>query len=171
VLAVEGEEPVIADRHTRGVAPEVAQDGGCATEGRLGVDDPVGLEERVDEGSPRRRGAQRLAAARQVELALRVAQGRAVDPNGVALMAEAAEERIHPPAPCCRGRTAIRGVHVRRDDRRMAAVASSISLKKMLVCSGGRRQVASSPLKIVLRWPQRARVLTLIDYSRIIIRL
>lgn len=53
VLAVEGEEPVIADCPAMRVAPEVAQDGGCATEGRLGVADPVGPEERVDEGSPR----------------------------------------------------------------------------------------------------------------------
>ena len=64
VVAVEGEEPVIADRHTMGVAPEVAQDGGCAAEGRLGVDDPVGLEERVDEDTPLRRVTKVLAAAR-----------------------------------------------------------------------------------------------------------
>ncbi len=68
VLAVEGEQPVIADRHAMGVAPEIAQDGGRATEGRLGVDDPVGLEERVDEGAPRGRGPQVLAAAGEVEL-------------------------------------------------------------------------------------------------------
>jgi hypothetical protein len=67
VVAVEGEQPVIADRHAVGVATEIPQDSGRAAEGRLGVDHPVGLEERVDEGSPRRRGAQMLAAARQVE--------------------------------------------------------------------------------------------------------
>ena len=56
---------MIADRHAMGVAPEVAQDGGRATEGRLSVDDPVGLEERVDEGPPRGGVAQVLAAARR----------------------------------------------------------------------------------------------------------
>ncbi len=55
VFAVEGEEPVIADRDSMGIAPEIAQDGGRAPEGRLGVDDPVRLEEGVDEGPPLRR--------------------------------------------------------------------------------------------------------------------
>ena len=55
VLAVEGEQAVIADRDAMGVAPEVPQDGGGAAEGRLRIDDPVGLEERVDEGVPARR--------------------------------------------------------------------------------------------------------------------
>ena len=66
-LAIEGEQAVIADRDAMGVAPEIAQDGGRPTEGRLGVDDPVGLEERVDEGVPLRRVAQVLAAAGEVE--------------------------------------------------------------------------------------------------------
>ena len=35
--------------------------------GWFGVDDPVRFEERVDEGGARRRGAQMLAAAREVE--------------------------------------------------------------------------------------------------------
>ena len=30
MLPIEGEQPVVADRHAMGVAPEVAQDGGCA---------------------------------------------------------------------------------------------------------------------------------------------
>ena len=55
VLAIEGEQSVIADRHAMGVAPEVSEDGHSPTEGWLGVDDPVGLEERIDEGPPRRR--------------------------------------------------------------------------------------------------------------------
>jgi hypothetical protein len=42
VLAIEGEEPVIADGHPMGVAPEVPEDGGRSPEGRLGVDNPVG---------------------------------------------------------------------------------------------------------------------------------
>ena len=67
MLAVEGEQPVIADRDAMGVAPEVAQDGGRATEGRLRVDDPVGLEERIDEGVPLRRVAQVLGGAGEVE--------------------------------------------------------------------------------------------------------
>jgi len=50
VVAVEGDQPVVADRHAMGVATEIPQDGGRAAEGRLGVDDPVGLEEGVDEG-------------------------------------------------------------------------------------------------------------------------
>jgi hypothetical protein len=35
-----------------GIAPEIAQDGGRPAEGRLGVDDPVGGEQGVDEGTP-----------------------------------------------------------------------------------------------------------------------
>ena len=69
VLAVEGEQPVIADRDAMGVATEVPQDGGRAPEGGLGVHHPVGLEEGVDEGAPRRRVAQVLAAAGQIEFA------------------------------------------------------------------------------------------------------
>ncbi len=67
MLAIEGKQAVIAERHAMGVAPDVPQDGAGTTEGRLGVDDPVGLEECVDASSPRRPGAQMLAAARQVE--------------------------------------------------------------------------------------------------------
>ena len=67
VVAVEGEQPMIADRHPMGIAPEIAQDGRCATEGRLGVDHPVGLEERIDEGVPLRRVTQVLGAAGEVE--------------------------------------------------------------------------------------------------------
>jgi hypothetical protein len=53
VLAIEGEEPVITDRHTMRVTPEVSEDGHGSTEGWLSVDDPVAREERVDEGVPR----------------------------------------------------------------------------------------------------------------------
>ena len=66
-LAVEGEQSVIADRHAMGVAPEVAQHRGRAAEGRLGVDDPVRVEEGVDEGMPLRRVAQELAAPGEIE--------------------------------------------------------------------------------------------------------
>ena len=69
VVAVEGEQPVIADRDAMGIAPEIAQDGGRAPEGRLGVDDPVRLEEGVDEDPPLRRVTQVLAATGEVELA------------------------------------------------------------------------------------------------------
>ena len=63
-LTVEGEQAVIADRDAMRVAPEVAQDGGRPTEGRFGIDDPVGLEERVDEGPPRASG---LGGARSLQ--------------------------------------------------------------------------------------------------------
>ena len=78
-VAIEGEQPMIADRHAMGIAPEVAQDGGRATEGRLGVDDPVGLEERVDEGVPLRRVAQVLGGAGEVEFVLVVRAAERLD--------------------------------------------------------------------------------------------
>jgi len=54
VLAIEGEEAVVADRYAMGVAPEIPQDGGGATEGGFGIDHPVGLKERIDAAdSPR----------------------------------------------------------------------------------------------------------------------
>ena len=56
VVAIEGEQPVIADRDAMGVAPEIPEDGGGAPEGWLGVDDPVRFEEGVDEGAPRHWG-------------------------------------------------------------------------------------------------------------------
>ena len=62
VVAIEGEQPVIADGHPMGIAAEIAQDGRRAPEGRLDVDHPVGREERVDEGAPRGGGAEMLAA-------------------------------------------------------------------------------------------------------------
>jgi len=52
VMAIEGEEAVIADRHPMGIPPEVAQDGVRATECWFRVDDPVGREERVNEATP-----------------------------------------------------------------------------------------------------------------------
>ena len=52
VVAVEGEQPVVADGHAIGVAAEIPQDGGRPAEGRLGLDHPVGLEEN---GSHQRR--------------------------------------------------------------------------------------------------------------------
>jgi len=79
VLAVEGEESVIADRHAMGVAPEVTQDGGCAPEGGLRVDHPVGVEERVDEGAPRSRRAQVLAAAGEVKFVAVVGAAKRLD--------------------------------------------------------------------------------------------
>jgi hypothetical protein len=67
VVAIEGEQPVIADRHAVGVATEIPQDSGRPAEGRLGVDHPVGLEEGVDETPPGRPIAQVLTAAAQIE--------------------------------------------------------------------------------------------------------
>src|SRR5262245_35924854 len=51
-----------------GVAPEIPQDGGGATVGWLGVDHPVGVEEPVDETSPRGAVAEVLGATGEVEL-------------------------------------------------------------------------------------------------------
>ena len=68
MVTIEGEQAVIADRHAMGVAPEVPEDGGRATKGWLGVDHPVGLEERVDEGPPRRRVSEVLAPPSEIEL-------------------------------------------------------------------------------------------------------
>ena len=91
VVAIEGEQPVIADRDAMGVAPEIAQDGGRAPEGRLGVDDPVGLEERVDEGAPLRRVTQVLAATGEVEFVLVVRAAERLDK----LPAKDATEDLH----------------------------------------------------------------------------
>ena len=60
VVAIEGEQPMIADCDPMCVPPEIPQDGCRATEGWLGVDHPVGLEERIDECPPRRLGVQVL---------------------------------------------------------------------------------------------------------------
>jgi len=51
-LAVDGEQTVIADRDAMRVAPEIAQHRRRAAKGGLGVDDPVGVEEGVDEAPP-----------------------------------------------------------------------------------------------------------------------
>ena len=67
MLAIEGDQAVIADRHAMGVPPEIPQDGSRPAEGRLGVDDSVGLEEGVDEGSPGRTIAQVLTATDKIE--------------------------------------------------------------------------------------------------------
>ena len=59
---------MITDCHAMRVTPEVSEDGQGSAEGWLGVDDPVGLEERVDEGVPRGLVTQMLAAANEIEL-------------------------------------------------------------------------------------------------------
>jgi hypothetical protein len=68
VVPIEGEEPVIADRDTMGVAPEIPEDGRGTAEGRLGIDHPVGLEERIDEGPLRDGVSQVFTASGEVEL-------------------------------------------------------------------------------------------------------
>ena len=78
-LAVEGDQPMIADRDTMRIAPEIPQDRGGAPEGRLRLDDPVGLKERVDEGVPLRRVAQRRGGAGEVELVTVVGTSQGVD--------------------------------------------------------------------------------------------
>jgi hypothetical protein len=52
-----------------GIAPEIAQDGGRPTEGGLGVDNPVGGEQGVDEGIPLCGVAEVLRGAGEIELA------------------------------------------------------------------------------------------------------
>ena len=79
VVAIEGEQPVIADRDPMGIAPEIAQHGRCATKGRLGVDHPVGLEKRVDEGAPLRRVMEVSGAAGEIELVPVVGAPQRVD--------------------------------------------------------------------------------------------
>ena len=71
-FAIEGEQAMVADRDPMRVAPEIAQHGGRPTEGRLRVDDPVGLEERIDEGVPLRRVAQVLGATGEVQVSTSV---------------------------------------------------------------------------------------------------
>ena len=66
-VAIESDEAMIADRHAMGVSTEIPKDGGRPPEGRLGVDHPVGVEERIDEGVPLRGVAQGLGGAREVE--------------------------------------------------------------------------------------------------------
>ena len=65
--------------------------GGRATEGRLRVDDPVRLEERIDEGVPLRRVAQVLGGAGQIELIARVGAPQRRDK----LSAKHATEDLH----------------------------------------------------------------------------
>ena len=59
---------MIADRDAMRVAPEIAEHGCRPTEGGLRVHDPVGLEERVDEGVPLSRVPQVLGGAGEIEL-------------------------------------------------------------------------------------------------------
>src|SRR4051794_4714761 len=66
-LAVERDQPMIADRHTMRVPPTIPQDRGGPTKGGFGIDDPVGVEERVDEGVPLGRVAQGRGGAGEVE--------------------------------------------------------------------------------------------------------
>src|SRR4030095_5856481 len=57
---------VLTYRAPMGVAPQVPQHRGRSTEGRFGIDDPVGIEKRIDEGVPLSRIAQALSGAREV---------------------------------------------------------------------------------------------------------
>ena len=78
-FTVEGAEPMIADGDAMRVPPEVAQYGGGAAEGRLRIDDPVGLEEGVDEGPPLRGVAEVLGGAGEIELASGVGAAKLLD--------------------------------------------------------------------------------------------
>ena len=53
------------------IAPQAAKDGRCPAKGWLGVDDPVGLKERVDKGVPLRRVPELLAATGEVVVVVR----------------------------------------------------------------------------------------------------
>ena len=62
-LAIEGDQPMIADGDAMGIAAEIAQHRRGPTEGRLRIDDPVGVEERIDEGVPTAAGSRSVAVA------------------------------------------------------------------------------------------------------------
>ena len=126
-LAVEGDQAVIADRDPMRVAPEVPQHRGGPAEGRFRIDDPVGLEERIDKGVPLRRIAQALGGAREVEVAARVGSTE----RGDKLSAKHATQDLHGeeeagvlrtnPAPVIRRQAAGRhdAVDVRMPDERL----------------------------------------------------
>ena len=78
-LPIEGEQPVIADCHPMGIAPEIAQDGGRPAEGRLGVDDPIDGEQGVDEGMPLGGVAKVLGGTGEIELAPGVGVAKLLD--------------------------------------------------------------------------------------------
>ncbi len=67
VVAVEGEQSMIAEGDPMGIPAQVAQHRGCSAKRGLGVHHPVGVEEGIDEGVPLRRGVQVLSGAGQVE--------------------------------------------------------------------------------------------------------
>ena len=48
-LTVEAEQALVADGDAVGIAAEIAQHARRVTEGRLGIDDPVVLEQSTDE--------------------------------------------------------------------------------------------------------------------------
>ena len=68
-LTVEGDQSMVADRDAMRVAPQIPQHRWRPTEGRFRIDDPVGLEERIDEGVPLRRIAEALGRAGEVQVA------------------------------------------------------------------------------------------------------
>lgn len=78
-LAIEGEQAMITDRDAMGVASEVPQDSGGSTEGWFGIHDPVGAKERVDEGVPASRCAERGARAAQIQLVAHVRAAQSLD--------------------------------------------------------------------------------------------
>src|SRR4026207_1038470 len=71
-LAVEGDQAMVTDRDPMRVAPQIPQHGGRSTEGRFCVDDPVGREERIDEGVALRRIAQALGLTGEVQVTTHV---------------------------------------------------------------------------------------------------
>ena len=79
MFAVEGDQPVIADRHTMGVPPEIPKDGGRPTERGLGRDHPVGVEERVHEAVPGGPVTQVLTASGEIEFVPVVRASQALD--------------------------------------------------------------------------------------------
>jgi len=78
-LTIKCDQAVIADRDTMGIASEIPEDGGGPAEGRLDVHDPIGAKQRVNEGVPLGRLAERRRDAAEVQLAARVRTAEALD--------------------------------------------------------------------------------------------
>ena len=70
LVALQGDQAVIGDRHAVSVAAEITKNVFGATEGRLAVDDPVLTEEGTEEGSESFRFRQKLEVPVEAQLAV-----------------------------------------------------------------------------------------------------
>jgi hypothetical protein len=70
LVALEGDQAVIGDRHAVGVAAEITENIFGATEGRLAIDYPVLPEQGTEEGSESLRFRQKLEVPVEAELAV-----------------------------------------------------------------------------------------------------